>query len=114
MGSPAATSPDFADHNVCGYLQPDEGQAQVDGLDVLTDTLEVQKRIGYLPEEAPLYPELSVQAYLKMIADLRQQSDANAREIRRVVEEGKQRQQQTLAKFALQGTAPAELTPGDA
>ncbi len=55
-----------------GFLQPDEGQATVDGLDVLSDTLEVQKRIGYLPEEAPLYPELSVQAYLKMMADLRQ------------------------------------------
>jgi ABC-2 type transport system ATP-binding protein len=55
-----------------GYLQPDSGQAMVDGLNVLTDTLEVQKRIGYLPENAPLYPELSVQSYLKMIADLRQ------------------------------------------
>jgi ABC-2 type transport system ATP-binding protein len=57
-----------------GYLQPDGGQVTVDGLDVLTDTLEVQKRIGYLPENAPLYPELSVQAYLKMIADLRRLS----------------------------------------
>jgi ABC-2 type transport system ATP-binding protein len=55
-----------------GYLQPDSGQVTVDGLDVLRDTLEVQKQIGYLPENAPLYPELSVQAYLKMIADLRQ------------------------------------------
>jgi ABC-2 type transport system ATP-binding protein len=55
-----------------GYLQPDSGQVMVDGLDVLTDTLEVQKRIGYLAENAPLYPELSVQSYLKMIADLRQ------------------------------------------
>lgn len=55
-----------------GYLQPDSGQASVDGLDVLHDTLEVQKRIGYLPENAPLYPEMSVQAYLKMMADLRQ------------------------------------------
>ncbi len=55
-----------------GYLQPDGGQVTVDGLDVLTDTLEVQKRIGYLPENAPLYPELSVQAYLKMMADMRQ------------------------------------------
>ena len=55
-----------------GYLQPDSGQVMVDGLDVLTETLEVQKRLGYLPENAPLYPELSVQSYLKMIADLRQ------------------------------------------
>ncbi len=55
-----------------GYLQPDGGQAKVDELDVLADALEVQKRIGYLPENAPLYPELSVQAYLKLVADLRQ------------------------------------------
>ncbi len=54
-----------------GYLQPDEGTVLVDGLDVLTHTQEVQARIGYLPENAPLYPELSVQAYLRMIADLR-------------------------------------------
>ena len=55
-----------------GYLQPDEGQVTIDGLDVLTDTLAVQRRIGYLPENAPLYPEMSVQAYLGMIAELRQ------------------------------------------
>ncbi len=54
-----------------GYLQPDSGQAVVDGLDVLTHTREVQARLGYLPENAPLYPELSVQAYLKLVADLR-------------------------------------------
>lgn len=55
-----------------GYLQPDSGQVAVDGLDVLTQTQEVQSRIGYLPENAPLYPELSVQAYLQMMAELRQ------------------------------------------
>jgi ABC-2 type transport system ATP-binding protein len=56
---------------ITGYLQPDCGSVVVDGLDVMQDTLKVQERIGYLPESAPLYPELSVQAYLKMIADLR-------------------------------------------
>lgn len=55
-----------------GYLQPSNGTVMIDGLDVLTRPLEVQQRIGYLPENAPLYPELSVQAYLKMIAELRQ------------------------------------------
>ena len=55
-----------------GYLQPDEGTVAIDGLDVLTHTREVQARIGYLPENAPLYPELSVQKYLLMMADLRQ------------------------------------------
>lgn len=55
-----------------GYLQPDNGEVKVDGLDVLTHTREVQARLGYLPENAPLYPELSVQTYLCMIADLRE------------------------------------------
>jgi ABC-2 type transport system ATP-binding protein len=54
-----------------GYLQPDDGVVTVDGLDVLEHTREVQSRIGYLPETAPLYPELSVQAYLQMMANLR-------------------------------------------
>jgi ABC-2 type transport system ATP-binding protein len=54
-----------------GYLQPDSGSVMVDGMDVLTQPLAIQERIGYLPENAPLYPEMSVQAYLRMIADLR-------------------------------------------
>jgi ABC-2 type transport system ATP-binding protein len=55
-----------------GYLQPDDGQVAVDGLDVLAHPREVQQRIGYLPENAPLYPEMSVQSYLRMIAELRE------------------------------------------
>ncbi len=55
-----------------GYLQPDEGEVQVNGLDVLTQTQQAQAHIGYLPENAPLYPELSVQNYLKMMAELRE------------------------------------------
>jgi ABC-2 type transport system ATP-binding protein len=54
-----------------GYLQPTSGMVVVDGLDVVTRALEVQEQLGYLPENAPLYPELSVQSYLKMVADLR-------------------------------------------
>ncbi len=54
-----------------GYLQPDDGEASIDGFDVLTQTREAQARIGYLPENAPLYPELSAQTYLRMMADLR-------------------------------------------
>lgn len=54
-----------------GYLQPDEGSVTIDGLDVLTQRRQVQERVGYLPENAPLYPELSVQRYLQLVADLR-------------------------------------------
>ena len=55
-----------------GYLQPGAGNVTIDDLDVLTEPRAVQARIGYLPESAPLYPELSVQGYLRMMADLRQ------------------------------------------
>jgi ABC-2 type transport system ATP-binding protein len=58
-----------------GFLQPGSGSVRIGGLDVLTHTRQVQEQLGYLPENAPLYPELSVQAYLKMIADLRQISE---------------------------------------
>jgi len=54
-----------------GYLHPDSGSVEIDGLDVVAQTREVQARIGYLPETTPLYPNLSVQSYLKLIADIR-------------------------------------------
>jgi ABC-2 type transport system ATP-binding protein len=55
-----------------GYLQPDSGVVEIDELNVMDNHQAVQSIIGYLPENAPLYPELSVQSYLKMIADLRE------------------------------------------
>jgi len=54
-----------------GFLHPSSGTASVGGFDVLSDTEKVQEMIGYLPENAPIYPELTVQSYLKMIAELR-------------------------------------------
>ena len=56
---------------ITGFLQPDYGSVTVDGLDVLKSAREVQKITGYLPENAPLYPELSVQACLQFAADMR-------------------------------------------
>jgi len=61
---------------LAGYLDPDEGQVSVDGVDVLTNTLEAQRRLGYLPENAPLYPELTTQEYLRMVANLRRIPEA--------------------------------------
>lgn len=54
-----------------GYLHPTSGIAEVAGLDVSRFPGEVQEMIGYLPENAPLYPELTVQGQLRMIANLR-------------------------------------------
>ena len=47
-----------------GYLAATEGRVVIDGLDVFGQSLEVRRRIGYLPETAPLYPELRVDEYL--------------------------------------------------
>ena len=44
-----------------GYLHSDTGRVLIDGLDVAGETLAVQRRIGCLLENAPLYPEMSVQ-----------------------------------------------------
>ncbi len=54
-----------------GYLEPDRGSIKVHGIDVLTDPLAAQRRIGYLPESAPLYGEMLVQEYLEMMAAMR-------------------------------------------
>lgn len=54
-----------------GYLQPDSGSAEIGAVCVMNDPLTVQSQIGYLPENAPLYPELTVYEYLHMMAELR-------------------------------------------
>jgi ABC-2 type transport system ATP-binding protein len=54
-----------------GYLHPTEGEATIEGIDVVADPQAVQARIGYLPESAPVYREMVVQEYLQMIAELR-------------------------------------------
>ncbi len=54
-----------------GFLEPSAGKVVVGGVDVQTDRAGVQRQIGYLPENAPLYPEMLVQDYLFMMAELR-------------------------------------------
>lgn len=56
---------------ITGFLHPDEGSVEIDGKNVLTELHAVQAKLGYLSENTPLYPELSVQAYLAMMAELR-------------------------------------------
>src|SRR5262245_28135755 len=54
-----------------GYLLPSAGSATVAGFDVVSHPLEVQERIGYLPENAPLYLDMLAQEYLEFMADMR-------------------------------------------
>jgi ABC-2 type transport system ATP-binding protein len=58
-----------------GFMPPSEGQAHVAGFDVFQESLEVRKRIGYLPESVPLYAEMSVRAYLDYMASLHRVAD---------------------------------------
>ena len=54
-----------------GFLPATSGTAQVAGFDVFNDSLEVRKRIGYLPENPPLYLDMSVSAYLDFVARIK-------------------------------------------
>ncbi|RMG58130.1 MAG: ABC transporter ATP-binding protein [Deltaproteobacteria bacterium] len=56
---------------ITGVLTPDSGVIQVDGHDTVESPMEVRKRIGYLPEIAPLYPDMTVEEYLTYAAQLR-------------------------------------------
>ncbi len=54
-----------------GYMPPTEGEATVAGYDVVSESIEVRRRVGYLPETVPLYRDMTVFDYLKFMADLR-------------------------------------------
>src|SRR5512133_250429 len=53
------------------FLPPTEGKASVAGFDVIEQPFEVKKRIGYLPETPPLYPEMEVSEYLAFVGRLK-------------------------------------------
>ena len=54
-----------------GYMPPTDGEAIVAGYDVVEESLEVRKRVGYLPETVPLYTDMVVFDYLKFMGELR-------------------------------------------
>jgi len=53
------------------FISPTEGTAKVHGHDVFDESLEVRRRVGYLPQRAPLYPDMNVWEYLRFTADMR-------------------------------------------
>ncbi|MGA7194349.1 MAG: ATP-binding cassette domain-containing protein [Anaerolineales bacterium] len=54
-----------------GYMPPTDGTATVAGYDVINESLEVRKRVGYVPETVPLYTDMTAVDYLEFMADLR-------------------------------------------
>jgi len=53
-----------------GYLEPSSGQIIIDNLDMETDRPAIQKKIGYLPENCPVYPEMTIIDFLNYVAEL--------------------------------------------
>lgn len=62
-----------------GFLPPTSGQARVDGLDLSQNALQVKERIGYLPENNPLYTEMTVESFLQFAAQAKGLSKQQAR-----------------------------------
>ena len=62
-----------------GFVAPGAGNASVCGHDIQTDTLAAQRRIGYLPEGAPLYAEMTPRQFLDFVADVRELSGKRRR-----------------------------------
>lgn len=54
------------------FIPPTEGEVKVCGYDIITDSMEVRKKVGYLPEHNPLYLDMYVKEYLGFIAGLHQ------------------------------------------
>lgn len=53
------------------FMPSSEGTARIAGFDVFDESVEVRKRIGYLPENPPLYPEMTVESYLNFVAKIK-------------------------------------------
>jgi ABC-2 type transport system ATP-binding protein len=62
-----------------GFLTPTLGRARLGGLDVVTDRIRAVERLGYLPENGPLYPEMTPRELLKFFADARGLTDQQFR-----------------------------------
>lgn len=59
---------------ISGFLEPDSGTVKIDGLDVLKNPVETKRKIGYMPESAPMYSDMIVADYLKYIAEIENQN----------------------------------------
>ncbi len=55
---------------ISGFIPPNEGKVMVCGHDVVEDTMEVKKKVGYLPEHNPLYLDMYVKEYLKFVGSI--------------------------------------------
>ncbi len=73
---------------ITGFLRPSSGTARIDGYDIQTHPVQAKRQLGYLPEGAPGYGEMTVAAFLGFIADIRGlQGETRARRLQTVIDE---------------------------
>ena len=71
-----------------GYLEPNDGSITIDNIDLQIDPKKAQREIGYLPENLPIYPEMTVADYLDYVGDIKGLTEEDkVQEIRRVIRE---------------------------
>lgn len=71
---------------ITGFLAPSSGTAYIDGYDIIEQPLQAKRMLGYLPEGAPSYPDMTLKQFINFIADIREISpDAKERKINEVV-----------------------------
>ncbi len=71
---------------ITGYLSATGGSASIAGFDVLDDALEARRHIGYLPEQPPLYFDMSVDEYLNFVFELKSSDGEREEELSRICE----------------------------
>lgn len=102
-----------------GFLPPSEGSVEIFGHDVLEDSLEARKKIGYLPENAPLYLDMTVTGLLKYCAELKGvEKEKREEQIEKIInetglQEVKNRIIKTLSKGFRQRVSLAQALVGD-
>jgi ABC-2 type transport system ATP-binding protein len=84
-----------------GFLPPTDGGASIAGHDIFEDPLAARRAVGYLPESPPLYPEMSVTAYLRYVAAIK---DVPRRERREAVDRALERCALTEVRSRVIGT----------
>jgi len=68
---------------ITGFVSPTSGKILINGEDIFLNPLSAKTQIGFLPEGAPIYPDMSVQMFLKYMADLR---GASKKDLKQVIE----------------------------
>ncbi len=69
-----------------GYLSATSGEVKIDGFDILDNPVEAKKKIGYLPEQPPLYMDMTVREYLDFVYDLKKVKEDREQHISKICE----------------------------